>query len=85
MGGGGELVQAFTRKYVAEHQNHPPRAAYYTQTTGDSTGAPGSTYILESYLSSSFVDKVDIITPELVLRGFFVCLNTGETMVTSGG
>jgi hypothetical protein len=33
--------------------------------------------ILESYLPSSFVDKVDIITPELVLHGFVVCLHMG--------
>jgi hypothetical protein len=32
---------------------------------------------LESCLPSSFIDKVDIITLELVLRGFVVCLNTG--------
>jgi hypothetical protein len=32
--------------------------------------------ILESRLLSSFVDEVNIITPELVLCGFVVCLNT---------
>jgi hypothetical protein len=43
--------------------------------------------ILESCLPSSFINKVDIITSELVLRGFVVCLNTGggETMVISEG
>jgi hypothetical protein len=33
--------------------------------------------ISESYLPSYFVDKVDIITLELVLHGFVVCLNMG--------
>jgi hypothetical protein len=28
-------------------------------------------------LPSLFIDEVDIITPELVLRGFIVCLNMG--------
>jgi hypothetical protein len=32
--------------------------------------------ISESWLSYSLVDEVDIITPELVLRGFVICLNT---------
>jgi hypothetical protein len=34
--------------------------------------------ILESCLPSSFIDKVDIITLELVLSGFIVCLDTGR-------
>jgi hypothetical protein len=34
--------------------------------------------ILESCLPSSFIDKVDIITLELVLSGFVVCLDTGR-------
>jgi hypothetical protein len=32
--------------------------------------------IFNSRLSSSFIDKVDIFTPELVLCGFVVCLDT---------
>jgi hypothetical protein len=35
--------------------------------------------ISESCLASSLVDEVDVITSELVLRGFVVCLDTGET------
>jgi hypothetical protein len=34
--------------------------------------------ISESCLPSSFIDKVDIITSELVLRCLVVCLNTGR-------
>jgi hypothetical protein len=42
--------------------------------------------VLESCLPSSLIDEVDIITPELVLHGFVICLDTGgETMVTSRG
>jgi hypothetical protein len=33
--------------------------------------------ISESCLPSSFVDEVDIITLDLVLHGFVICLNTG--------
>jgi hypothetical protein len=33
--------------------------------------------ILESCLLSSFINKVNIITLELVLHDFVVCLNTG--------
>jgi hypothetical protein len=32
--------------------------------------------ISKSCLPSSLIDEVDIITPELVLRGFVVCLDT---------
>jgi hypothetical protein len=32
--------------------------------------------ISDNCLLSSLTDKVDIIMPELVLRGFIVCLNT---------
>jgi hypothetical protein len=31
--------------------------------------------ILDSCLPSSFVDKVDVIISELVLRGFIICLD----------
>jgi hypothetical protein len=42
--------------------------------------------ISESYLPSSFIDKIDIIMSELVMRSFVVCLNMGEGgMVISGG
>jgi hypothetical protein len=32
--------------------------------------------IFNSRLSSSLVDEVDVITPELVLHGFVICLDT---------
>jgi hypothetical protein len=33
--------------------------------------------ILDSCLPSPIIDEVDIITLELVLRGFVICLDTG--------
>jgi hypothetical protein len=35
--------------------------------------------ILDSCLRSLLVNEVDVITPELVLRGFVVCLDTKGT------
>jgi hypothetical protein len=32
--------------------------------------------IFNSRLSSSFINEVDILAPELVLRGFVICLDT---------
>jgi hypothetical protein len=32
--------------------------------------------IFNSSLSSSFIDQVDILTPELILRGFVICPDT---------
>jgi hypothetical protein len=32
--------------------------------------------IFNSRLPSSFIDEVDFLTPELVLRGFVICLDT---------
>jgi hypothetical protein len=33
--------------------------------------------ISDRCLPSSLVDEVDVTTPELILRGFIVCLDTG--------
>jgi hypothetical protein len=84
---GGELVCAFKRKYASEHQIvhlELPTMHKLLVIVSERLVIP---CISGSCLSSSYVDKVDIITPELVLRGFVVCLNTGgggETMVISG-
>jgi hypothetical protein len=74
---GGEHVCAFTGKYAPEHQivhlelptMHKPLVI-----ASERLEVP---CISKSYLPSSFVDTVNIITPELILRGFVVCLNTG--------
>jgi hypothetical protein len=41
--------------------------------------------IFNSRLPSSLVDQVNILTSELVLRDFIICLTRREHMVTSGG
>jgi hypothetical protein len=73
---GGELVCAFTGKYAPEYlivhlelpTIHEPLVIVLERLMVPC--------ILESCLPSSFIDKVNIITPELVLRSFIVCLNT---------
>jgi hypothetical protein len=83
---GGELVKAFTRKYALEHQIVHLELATMHIPLVVALECLTVPCILESCLPSSFIDKVDIITSELVLRSFIVCLNTGgETIVTSGG
>jgi hypothetical protein len=82
---GGELVCAFMGKYAPEHQiihlelptMHKPLVI-----APERLAVP---CISESCLPSLFIDEVDIIMPELVLRGFVICLKMGDTMVISGG
>jgi hypothetical protein len=70
-------VQAFLGEYALEHQivylelptMHKPLVI-----APEHLAVP---CISESCLPSCFIDEVDIITPELVRRGFIVCLNTG--------
>jgi hypothetical protein len=74
---GGEIVCAFMGKYAPEHQiihlelptMHEPLVIASEHMTVPC--------ISERCLPSSFINKVDIITPELILHGFVVCLNTG--------
>jgi hypothetical protein len=74
---GGELVCAFTGEYASEHQivhlelptMHRPLVIASEHRT--------VSCILESYLPSSLIDKDDIITLELVLGDFVVCLDMG--------
>jgi hypothetical protein len=73
----GELVHFLTGKNVPEHQIvhlelptiHEPLVIVLEHLT--------VSCILESCLPSSLIDEVDIITPELVLCGFVICLDTG--------
>jgi hypothetical protein len=74
---GGELVHAFSRKYAPEHQIvhlQLPTVHKPLVIAPEHLAVP---CISRSCLPSCFVDKVDIITLELVLHGFVVCLNTG--------
>jgi hypothetical protein len=66
---GGELVGTLPSEHPPEH---PPECL----------AVP---CIFNSRLSSSFVDKVDIFTLELVLCGFIVCLDTEGAQVDFQG
>jgi hypothetical protein len=74
---GGELVCAFTGEYASEHQIIHLELATMHELLVIAPERLTVPCILESCLPSLLVDEVDIITPELVLRGFVVCLNTG--------
>jgi hypothetical protein len=73
---GGELVSTFSSEHPPEHQivhlelsaMHEPLLIVF-----ECLAIP---CIFNSRLSSSFIDEVDILAPELVLHGFVVCLNT---------
>jgi hypothetical protein len=71
-----ELVCAFTGKYALEHQIihlELPTMHKLLVIVPECLMVP---CILESFLPSLLIDEVDIITPELVLRGFVVCVDT---------
>jgi hypothetical protein len=71
-----ELVCTFIGKYAPLHQIihlEPPIMHRPLVIVPEGLAVP---CISESCLPSSFVDEVDIITPELDLRNFIVCLNT---------
>jgi hypothetical protein len=73
---GGELVCTFTGKYAPEHQIvhlELPTIHKLLVIAPKHLAVP---CILERCLPSSFFDEVDIITLNLVLRNFIVCLNT---------
>jgi hypothetical protein len=73
---GGELVSSFLSEHLLEHQivhlefsvAHEPLLVVF-----DCLGVP---CIFNSRLSSSFIDEVNILMPELVLRVFVICLDT---------
>jgi hypothetical protein len=73
---GGELVSSFSSEHSSEHQiihlelsaAHEPLLASFECLTVPC--------IFNSRLQPSFIDEVDILTPELVLRGFIICMYT---------
>jgi hypothetical protein len=73
---GGELVSSFSSEHPSEHQIvHLELSAAYEPLLAV-LECMAVSCIFNSRLSSSFIDKVDILTPELVLCGFVVCLDT---------
>jgi hypothetical protein len=73
---GGELVSTISSEHPLEHQiihlelsaMHEPLLVVF-----ECLAVP---CIFYSRLSSSLIDEVDIFTPELVLCGFVVCMDT---------
>jgi hypothetical protein len=78
-------VQNFSRKYVLEHQIVHLELPTMNKPLVTALECLVVPCILDSCLPSCFIDEVDIIASELILHGFIVCPDTGETMVTSGG
>jgi hypothetical protein len=72
----GELVSSLLSEHPLGHQIiHLELSAAHKPllVTFDCLAVP---YIFNSRLPSSFIDEVDILTTELVLRDFVVCLDT---------
>jgi hypothetical protein len=74
---GGELVHYFTGKNVLEHQIVHLELPTMHEPLVIAPKCLMVPCISESCLPSSLINKVDIITPELVLRGFVICLDMG--------
>jgi hypothetical protein len=82
---GGELVHSLTGKNAPKHQivhlelptTHEPLVIAPERLTVPC--------VSKSCLPSLLVDEVDIIMPKLVLRGFVLCLDTGEDHDDFGG
>jgi hypothetical protein len=73
----GELVCSFTGKYALEHQIIHLELATMYEPFVIASKCLAVPCFSESYLPSLFIDKVYIITLELVLRNFVVFLSTG--------
>jgi hypothetical protein len=73
---GGELVSSFLSEHPPEHQivhlklstTHEPLLVTFECLV--------VSCIFNKRLPSFFIDEVDILMPELVLRGFVICLDT---------
>jgi hypothetical protein len=72
----GEFVSSFSSEHPSEHQiihlelsaTHEPLLVVFECLVGPC--------IFNSRLPSSFINEVNILVSELVLRGFIVCLDT---------
>jgi hypothetical protein len=74
---GGELVCAFTGQYAPEHHVAHLKLPATHESLVIALEHLTVPCISDSCLPSSLVDEINIITPELVLRGFIICLDTG--------
>jgi hypothetical protein len=73
---GVELICAFTGEYTPEHQIIHLELSTMHEPLLIMPERLMVLCILESCLPSSLINEVNINTPELVLRGFIVCLDT---------
>jgi hypothetical protein len=74
---GGRACAGLLEKECAGALDHPPGATYYAQPLVIAPEHLIVPCISESCLLSCFVNKVHIITSELIMCGFGVRLNTG--------
>jgi hypothetical protein len=82
---GGKFVHALPVKHPSEDQIiHLELFASHEPLVVASERLPVAC-IFNSILPSSLIDKVDILTPELVLRGFVVCLDMQRAHGDFGG
>jgi hypothetical protein len=72
---GGKLVRTFLGKNASDHQIVHLELPATHKSLKIAPECLTVLCILDSCLPSSFVDKVDVITSELVLRGFIMCLD----------
>jgi hypothetical protein len=74
---GGELICVFSGEYAPEHQIIHLEQPTMHESLVIALERLMVPCISESYLPSLLIDKVNIITVELVLRSFIICLDTG--------
>jgi hypothetical protein len=74
---GGEFIHAFTGEYAPEHQVihlEPPATHEPLVIASERLMVP---CVSDICLPSLLIDEVDVITSELVLRGFIIFLDMG--------
>jgi hypothetical protein len=70
---GGEFVSSFSSEHPSEHQIVHLELSATHELLLVAFEFLVVLYIFNSRLPSSFIDEVNILTPELVLRGFIIC------------
>jgi hypothetical protein len=73
---GGELVSTLLCEHPPEHQIIHLELSAMHEPLAIALEFLEVSCVLNSILPSSLVDEIDIFTPELILCGFIVCLDT---------
>jgi hypothetical protein len=73
---GGEIVSSFSSEHPPEHQIVHLELSAAHEPLLVAFECLAVLCIFNSRLPSSFINEVDILTPELVLHDFVVCLDT---------